>query len=118
IAKDEPLEENMPSTHLSLHYHLVFSTKDRLPVIDKEWRGRLHSYLGAIVRELGGVPQMIGGVADHVHGWFSALCSCLIQRPCRGAIPGGVDTGGYASLHHRLISSRAFSAEDGRVCVE
>ena len=26
----------MPSTHLGLHYHLVFSTKDRRPMITKE----------------------------------------------------------------------------------
>lgn len=57
----------MPSTHLSLHYHLIFSTKDRVPYIQKEWRGRLHAYLGGIVNDLGGVPEKINGVEDHVH---------------------------------------------------
>ena len=57
----------MPSTHVSLHYHLVFSTKDRVPHMHKDWRGRLHAYLGGIVNELGGVPVTIGGVEDHVH---------------------------------------------------
>ena len=57
----------MPSTHLSLHYHLIFSTKDRVPCMQKEWRGRLHAYLGGIVNDLGGVAEKINGVEDHVH---------------------------------------------------
>lgn len=57
----------MPSTHLSLHYHLIFSTKDRSAHMHQDWRGRLHTYLGGIVNDLGGVPEAIGGVEDHVH---------------------------------------------------
>ena len=57
----------MPSTHLSLHYHVVFSTKNRVPTIAEAWRGRLHAYLGCVVRNVEGVPEAIGGVADHVH---------------------------------------------------
>ncbi|MEK7832516.1 MAG: IS200/IS605 family transposase [Acidobacteriota bacterium] len=57
----------MPSTHLSLHFHLIFSTKDRLALMHKDWRGRLHAYMGGIINDLGGVPETIGGVEDHVH---------------------------------------------------
>jgi REP element-mobilizing transposase RayT len=57
----------MASTHSSLHYHLVFSTKDRAPLISEKWRGRLHAYLVGVVRNVEGVPEAIGGVADHVH---------------------------------------------------
>lgn len=57
----------MPSTHLSLHYHVIFSTKDRVPLINSEWRERFHSYIGGVVRTAEGVPEAIGGVADHVH---------------------------------------------------
>ncbi len=56
----------MPSTHLSLHYHLVFSTKNRLPIITKDWRANLHSYLGGIVKGIKGVPLAIGGMEDHL----------------------------------------------------
>ena len=57
----------MPSTHLSLHYHLVFSTKNRVRFIKSEWRHDLHAYLGGIVKGLKGVPVAVGGVEDHVH---------------------------------------------------
>src|SRR5437764_12199148 len=57
----------MPSTYLSLHYHLVFSTKNPAPVIDTTWRDRLHAYLGGAVRKSGGVAESVGGTSDHVH---------------------------------------------------
>jgi putative transposase len=57
----------MPSTHLSLHYHLIFSTKDRVALMRKDWRGRLHAYMGGIINDMGGVPEMIDGMEDHIH---------------------------------------------------
>ncbi len=57
----------MPSTHSSLHYHMVFSTKKRAPYIHAEWRTRLHAYLGGIIRTMEGIPLGVGGVDDHVH---------------------------------------------------
>jgi REP element-mobilizing transposase RayT len=57
----------MSSTHLSLHYHVVFGTKHQRPLIAAEWRPRLHAYLGGAAKTLDIVPEAIGGVADHVH---------------------------------------------------
>jgi putative transposase len=57
----------MGSTFFSLHYHFIFSTKDRCPFIQAEWRPRLHSYLGGAIRGMNGVAEIVGGVADHVH---------------------------------------------------
>jgi len=57
----------MPSTHVSLHYHLVFSTKERVPSIRDDIRDRVHAYLGGVIRGAGGVALEVGGTADHVH---------------------------------------------------
>ena len=57
----------MGSTFLSLHYHIVFSTKQRRPFLRDSRRAKMHAYLGGTVRGLGGIPEAIGGVADHVH---------------------------------------------------
>ena len=57
----------MPSTHTNLHYHFVFSTKDRIRLIRPEWKERLHAYMGGIVKNMDGVSLAIGGIADHVH---------------------------------------------------
>jgi REP element-mobilizing transposase RayT len=57
----------MSSTHLSLHFHVVFGTKHQRPLIAAERRPRLHAYLGGAAKTLNIVPETIGGVADHVH---------------------------------------------------
>jgi len=57
----------MSSTFANLIYHIVFSTKNRVPSITPEVKGDLHAYLGGIVRSEGGISLEIGGVADHVH---------------------------------------------------
>src|SRR6478609_792048 len=57
----------MPSTHLCLHYHIVFSTKHREPWISADMQARLHEYLGGVVRRIDGVAEAIGGIEDHVH---------------------------------------------------
>src|SRR5215204_5044754 len=57
----------MSSTHLSLHYHIVFSTKERRAIINTEWRGQLHAFLGGSLKTLHAFPEAIGGTNDHVH---------------------------------------------------
>ncbi len=57
----------MPTTHTSVSYHIVFSTKDREQNIYSESRGRLHEYLGGTCRGLGAFPLAILGTEDHVH---------------------------------------------------
>ena len=57
----------MSSTHLSLHYHVVFGTKNHEPTIQRAWRGDLHAYLGGIIRAANGITESVGGVSDYVH---------------------------------------------------
>jgi REP element-mobilizing transposase RayT len=57
----------MATTFTNLLYHVVFSTKDRVPLIHKGLQERLYEYMGGIIRGEGGVLIEIGGVADHVH---------------------------------------------------
>jgi REP element-mobilizing transposase RayT len=56
---------NMSHTHLL--YHIVFATKDRMPIINPEWQHELHKYLGGIVKNFEDVPIEINGIEDHVH---------------------------------------------------
>jgi len=57
----------MASTFTNLLYHIVFSTKDRVPSIHESLRERLYEYMGGILRGEGGVLLEIGGIPDHVH---------------------------------------------------
>jgi len=97
----------MPSTHLSLHYHLVFSTKDRAPVLAPEWREDLHRYLGACVATAGGVPQKVGGVADHVHvlvGLKATHCLANVLQEIKKATSRWV---------HEDVGARTFQWQEG-----
>jgi REP element-mobilizing transposase RayT len=47
--------------------HVVFSTKDRIPVLDEAVRPDLYAYLATIVRNNECECFRVGGVADHVH---------------------------------------------------
>lgn len=47
--------------------HVVFSTKDRRPLITPELEKELWPYLGGIARQNKMKALKVGGVADHVH---------------------------------------------------
>ena len=95
------------STYLSLHYHLVFSTKRREPLIAEAWITRLHEYLGGTVKGLGGFPQGVGGIADHVHllvGLKATHCLSDFMRELKK---------GSSMWIHDTIGEKDFSWQDG-----
>ena len=47
--------------------HIIFSTKNREPWLDRQVRQRMHAYLATICRDVGADLVQVGGVADHVH---------------------------------------------------
>lgn len=57
----------MPQSLSYLLTHLVFSTKDRAPVLDATVRPALHAYLATVARNVDCECFRVGGVADHVH---------------------------------------------------
>ncbi len=57
----------MATTFSNLLYHIVFSTKNRIPLIHAELREPLYEYMGGILRGEGGILLEIGGIPDHVH---------------------------------------------------
>jgi REP element-mobilizing transposase RayT len=57
----------MASTLTNLLYHVVFSTKNREPIITAPIRENLYKYIGGIIRGEGGILLEIGGTPDHVH---------------------------------------------------
>jgi REP element-mobilizing transposase RayT len=57
----------MSDSYTNLLYHIVFSTKDRRPLIASEYEARLHDYIGGTIRGMGGVSSELNGTEDHVH---------------------------------------------------
>jgi REP element-mobilizing transposase RayT len=106
-ATFRPGLQTMSSTYLSLHYHLVFATKNREPTLAPSWRVRLHEFLGGTVRGLEGVSEGVGGVADHVHLLVSLRAThCLadFMRELKKATSAWV---------HREIGEHGFAWQEG-----
>ena len=57
----------MPQSLAKLYVHVIFSTKNRQPVIDHEIEKTLHSYLGGICNRLECFAVKIGGHKEPVH---------------------------------------------------
>lgn len=66
----------MPQSLAQIFIHLVFSTKNRHPVLADSIRDELHAYFGGIVENLGGLLLKTGSVADHVHLLISHPRTC------------------------------------------
>jgi len=50
--------------------HLIFSTKERRPLLTDDIRDEMHGYLGGVLRNWESPSIIIGGVEDHVHILF------------------------------------------------
>ena len=57
----------MSSSYTNLLYHIIFSTKDRRPLITPDYEVRLYDYLGGTIRKVGGISLELNGTEDHVH---------------------------------------------------
>jgi REP element-mobilizing transposase RayT len=57
----------MPQSLSFLLVHVVFSTKDRAPLLRTEIRPALHAYLATVARNADCECLRVGGAVDHVH---------------------------------------------------
>jgi len=97
----------MPSTYLSLHYHIIFSTKERRPYLDDTLRVRVHGYMGGILRKMNAIPEDIGGTKDHVHilvGLKATHCLADVMRELKK---------NSSIWIHKEIGEREFAWQDG-----
>jgi REP element-mobilizing transposase RayT len=57
----------MPQSLAFVLIHVVFSTKDRAPLLDVSFRPALYAYLATVARNAECECYRVGGVEDHVH---------------------------------------------------
>lgn len=98
----------MANTYTSLHYHLVFSTKNRERWITPNIEQRIWAYLGGIARENKMTPLQIGGIEDHVHmllGASPTLAPSKIAQLIKG--------GSSAWIHDTFPLLKRFGWQDG-----
>jgi putative transposase len=59
----------MSGKYLSVYLHLIWSTKNRKNLIDREWRNRLYAYMGSIARSKNAGLIEINCQPDHLHAY-------------------------------------------------
>jgi putative transposase len=98
----------MANTFSCLNIHCVFSTKERVLVLDPDIRERLWPYMGGIAKQNGIIPKCIGGVSDHVH--------LLVTLPTKLAVAKAVQlikAGSSAWIHQSFPNLRNFAWQQG-----
>jgi len=98
----------MPHSYVSNLMHCIFSTKDRMPLINVELESRLWPYLGGIAREHRMRALAIGGTADHVH--------TLLSLPATMDVAKGVQLikGGSSKwVHDNFRQHQKFAWQEG-----
>jgi len=78
----------MPQSLARLLVHLVFSTKQREPVLEDAWRHAMHEYMGGITRRCGSELLGANSVSDHVH-----LLIALSRIGCAAELIRKIKTG-------------------------
>jgi REP element-mobilizing transposase RayT len=78
----------MANTFASLHYHVIFSTKNRESWIHQDIEQRVWSYLGGIARENDIKALLVGGIENHVHLLLGIPASISVSKALQ-LIKGG-----------------------------
>jgi len=61
---------NIPHSFYKIWLHVIFSTKDREPLITKEKEQAIYNFIAEQLRELNCPVRIINGIQDHIHLLF------------------------------------------------
>jgi putative transposase len=98
----------MANTYTSLHYHIIFSTKNRQPWLTPDTEQRIWAFIGGIARAHHMTALQVGGVEDHVHALVTAsatIAPAQIAQYLKG------DSSKW--IHEEFGSLRSFGWQDG-----
>jgi REP element-mobilizing transposase RayT len=62
----------MANNYTNLFYHIVFTTKGRVDLINSEIETRVWAYIGGIARKHEMTGLQVGGVENHIHALIMA----------------------------------------------
>ncbi len=96
------------STYTAVSYHIVFSTKDRVPVLQRDSRPDLFRYIWGIIRNRQGHLYRINGVQDHVH-----ILSSLHPAVCLADFIKDIKTGWARWIKQKAVFKRFSHWQEG-----
>jgi REP element-mobilizing transposase RayT len=98
----------MANTYTSLHYHVIFSTKNRERWLVPDIEQRVWEFIGGIARKHRMIALQVGGVDDHIHALVTApptIAPCQIAQFLKG------DSSKW--IHEEFPALRNFGWQDG-----
>ncbi len=99
----------MPQSLSQIYIHLVFSTKDRRPLISQIIAPDLYAYMATVFHEeCRSTPKLIGGVEDHIHALFN-----LSRTWCIADVVEAVKTSTSKWMKTQAPQLRSFSWQTG-----
>jgi len=70
----------MAHSYVCVYVHVVFSTKDRRPLIPEERTRLVWKYLAGIAKNYGMKALAVGGMPDHVHALLSLASEISVAK--------------------------------------
>jgi putative transposase len=107
-AKVQIARKAMPQSFGSLYFHLIFSTRNRIPLISDEMQPRLFEYLGGILRNQKGQLMAAGGIEDHIHLLVSLSRQASIADTLRD-----LKSNSSGWIHDAFADRRSFAWQTG-----
>ncbi|MBS1910613.1 MAG: IS200/IS605 family transposase [Bacteroidetes bacterium] len=98
----------MPQSYTGLYYHIIFSTKNRRPLIASDIAPRLYEYIGGIVRNNDGALIAAGGTEDHIH-----LLAILSRQQSVSDALRIIKTNSSSWIHKALTVEHPFAWQHG-----
>jgi putative transposase len=98
----------MPQSFVCMHCHIIFSMKNREPLISPVVAPRLYEYIGGIVRNAKSKLAAAGGVADHVH-----LMVSLGKQEALADAVRNIKSNSSRWIHEAFSSLRGFAWQAG-----
>ena len=98
----------MADTYTSLFYHIVFSTKNREPLINSKIEQRIWEYIGGIARHHKASALEVGGFLDHIHALILMPASLSVSQ-----IAQFLKGDSSKWIHGEFQGMRGFAWQDG-----
>jgi len=95
-------------SYTSLHYHIVFSTKERRTFLDPNGDERLNAYFGGMIRNMKAKLHCVNNTADHIH-----LAVGLHPSVSVSSFVGTIKTNSSKWIHETFESLQTFSWQEG-----
>lgn len=98
----------MPNTYTNIFFHVIFSVKERRPLLSPNLQYKLYPYVGGIAKKNKFQTISIGGTDNHIHILLSLRPDITISKAVQ-LIKGGSSKW----IHNNFLDLKIFSWQEG-----